>query len=444
MSPEAFDGMNPPAREERSRRLARLLACALLASAAPATGPGCSRLEPSLNLEKRSSAANLERTPTPLFEEEARAAALPGPGPLPHSTAQAALNQNDQNVATAPASMARKGRAAPVSAAAPKGDGREARAVAAPAVSEPPPAAAGGSAVAPSALRSDHDEPEAAPTGAAKSSGSAASSSYREPPSSAPSAGGLSAPATARAEAQGADPLEDLFRAYRDRIREGAARPPADDYEAIERADVEGKLIALFFLRERRNLEDYRDLIRSFREEGPVNVELELLKAALYQKIGQADLRDRALERAGTASSSGSAALRLSQLAFASEIRGYRSFTRRTAPDFAAGEELLIYGEIEGFKNSPAPGAAGAPAHRRSFSAELVLKGADGAEVDRRELLKAGQAAEVVDNPAKPVHFWGRYPVPAQLAPGRYRLWVEATDLESQRKTHAALPLQVK
>jgi hypothetical protein len=249
--------------------------------------------------------------------------------------------------------------------------------------------------------------------------------------------------ASARHAGAEADSLDALFREYRERFRSLAPRPAGDDFALIERADLEAKLIALFFLRDRRNLEDYREIIRSFQEEGPGSLELELLKAALYQKIGQADLRDRAMERAAGKATPAAGALSLGRLAFAREIRGYRSYTPRGDSEFRPGEDVLLYGEIEGFRNVPTF-RNGSPAHRRSFSAELVLRRADGQEVDRRELLRAGAAVEVVDDAAKPVHFWGRYPLPAGIAAGAYRLEVEANDLEGHRRVRGGLPLKVR
>jgi hypothetical protein len=290
-------------------------------------------------------------------------------------------------------------------------------------------------------------EAPAEPAPAAVSSEPAASApvvqtaptAYREPTqASAAAALGTAAP---REEG---DPLDALFRTYCERLRAAVARAATESFPTIERADLESKLIALFFLRGPRDLEEYRDLIRSFGDDGPVNLELELLKAALYQRVGQPDLRDRALARVAAGAAPTVAALRVTGLSFARQIRGYRDLTRVEPPEFTAGQDLLLYGEIEGFKSAPAGVQRSAASYRRSFAAQLVLRGADGAEIDRRELLRAGQATEVVDDPARPVHFWGRYPLPAKLSPGAYRVEVEAADLESERRARASIGLTVR
>jgi len=279
--------------------------------------------------------------------------------------------------------------------------------------------------------------PGAVATLAAPGPGVAAESAFRE---EARRTDDLTA--AAGVAAAGPDSLDSLFKDYRERYRSLPAPKAGDDFALIEKADLQGKLIALFFLRERR-LADYREIIGSFQEEGPVSVELELLKAALYQRIGQADLRDRAMERAAAKASPGAGAFALARLAFAREIRGYRSFTPRGDSEFRPGEEVLLYGEMEGFRNTPTI-RNGSPAHRRSFSVELVLRRADGQEMDRRELLRAGAAVEVVEDAARPVHFWGRYPLPHDLAAGAYRLEIEASDLEAHRRARGGLPLKVR
>ncbi len=272
-----------------------------------------------------------------------------------------------------------------------------------------------------------------------------ATNSDRREPFSEGSAdpGGLNTRPT-RIRGTESDPLEDIFRGCLERYRAANSRPTEDDYAVVERGELEAKLIALFFLRDQRNLEEYRDLIRSHREGDSAPVELDLLRAALYQKIGQPDLRDRALSRLRTSVLAGEKEFRLAQAAFAREIRGYRNFTRIETAKFTAGEEILLYGEFEGFKNSPAAQAGSAAGHRRSFAAQIVLKGQDGEEIDRRDLLRAGQAVEVVVDPEKPVHFWGRYPVPRDARPGEYLLDIEASDLEGRQKAHARLPLTVR
>ena len=271
-----------------------------------------------------------------------------------------------------------------------------------------------------------------------------ASASIQEPTRGAPQQGSSAmVPGIAAASH---DPLGSLFEDCRRRFKELSSKTEGDEFTAIERADLESRLIALFFLRDRRSIEDYRDIIRSFKDEEPVNVEVELLLAALYQRVGQADLRDKALERVSQATTAPASAsgLKLTGLAFARDIRGYRSYTPAAAAEFAAGDEVLVYGEIDGFKSTPVSRPSGGMGQRRSFSADLVLRGASGEELDRREILRAGSAVEIVEETTKPVHFWGRYPLPAHIAPGSYRLEIEARDLEGQKKAKGRLSLKVR
>ncbi len=286
----------------------------------------------------------------------------------------------------------------------------------------------------------DSPPPRAAPLGRRPPT---AADSANPPTPGSPPRGGLNT-RPARIRGTESDPLEEIFRGTLERYRAASSRPTEDDYAVVERGELEAKLIALFFLRDRRDLEEYRDLIRSHREGDPVPVELDLLRAALYQKIGQPDLRDRTLSRLRTSVLGAEMNFRLEQAAFAREIRGYRNFTRIEAAEFAPGEEILLYGEFDGFKNSPTAQGGGAAGYRRSFTAQLVLKSENGEEIDRRDLLRAGQAVEVVVDPEKPVHFWGRYPVPRDARPGEYRLDIEASDLESRQKAHVRLPLKIR
>jgi hypothetical protein len=238
------------------------------------------------------------------------------------------------------------------------------------------------------------------------------------------------------------DAIEDLFRSYVERLRAADAAPAGDVFSAIERADIESKLLALFFIRDRMKIEDYADLIRSFRDDGPMHIEVEILKAALFQRVGRTDLRDRALARISRFTVQGGGGLKMTGLSFAKEILGYRRYTPAVPAEFSPGQELLIYGELEGFVNAPA--GDGSASFRRSFAAELVLRDAAGAEADRRELLRAGHAVEVVEDAAKPVHFWGRYPLPARLQPGSYRLEIEARDVEGGTRGMAQLAFTIR
>jgi len=240
------------------------------------------------------------------------------------------------------------------------------------------------------------------------------------------------------------DAMERLFERYSQKFKDLASRSDTDEYAAMERRDLESKLIALFFLRDRKRLEDYRDLIRSFQEKDPVNVELELLKAALYQKVGLTDLRDRSLARIQKSILPLSGDLRVQGLSLAQEIRGYRSFTPLPAAEFSGGQILLLYGELEGFRNTPVSRGGARILQRRSFQAELILRDETGKEMDRRELLHAGSAVDFAEDASKPVHFWGRYPIPAHLTPGSYRLEVEARDLEGNTSARSSLSLRIR
>jgi hypothetical protein len=381
-----------PVRSGGLRPLAILGAIAIVGAI-----PGCAFLRDQLGASPSSTPpapppAELSHGPSPVFDDESRAGAQP-----------LAPSRKDQDPATR-----RDPPAAPPA---------------------PPPAA-------PLAARKPPPPAPAHPAGEASVVPASAG-----PTESAPQPSIRTAPREAGVRDQD-DTLEEIFQALRQKYNASTAAGN-DQYAAIERADLEAKLIATFFIRDRKKIEDFRDLIRSFRDDSMVNVELELLKAALYQKVGQADLRDRAIERVREATAPASGTLRLQGLAFARDIRGYRAFTPLRAAEFAPGEEVLIYGEIEGFRSTPLSSGAGSK-HRRSFAAELILRDEAGTEIDRRELLRAGQAVEVVEDPAKPVHFWGRYPFPASLSPGSYRIEIDVQDLEGQKRTKGRLSLKIK
>jgi hypothetical protein len=114
-----------------------------------------------------------------------------------------------------------------------------------------------------------------------------------------------------------------------------------------------------------------------------------------------------------------------------------------SAAEFSGGQTVLLYGEIEGFRNTPVSRGA-RTLHRRSFQAELILRDETGKELDRRELLRAGSAVDFAEDASKPVHFWGRYPIPAHLTPGSYRLEVEARDLEGNTSARSSLSLRIR
>ena len=159
------------------------------------------------------------------------------------------------------------------------------------------------------------------------------------------------------------------------------------------------------------------------------------------------ELRRETLDGLSTAwkEPSGLGEFSIHNLSFARHYDGYRKVTEHSPSVFRAGQEAMIYGEFEGFRNTEVPGSdTGSPLYRRSFTAYIALRDSSNHVIERTPLLIAGKATETVPRPKDPVHFTGQFKVPAHLKKGAYYLEVFAVDVEAETTTKATISFQIE
>lgn len=245
------------------------------------------------------------------------------------------------------------------------------------------------------------------------------------------------------------DGVEELFienmaelRSVLRRLDQGET---LDNFDMLRKADAEKRLIALFLLRHERNLKEFRELVDSLSRDSSGILALEILKAAFYQELGLDSLRDQALEESTTHIHDRKLVrpgnFQIVNMAFASNIGGFRNIIRVDPAVFRSGQETLLYGEFENFMNTEVVGNTAAQRYRRSFTAHATLRDTNGKLQTRHALLTADQ---FVADEADPSHFWSNFRVPSNLRPGTYTLEVLAVDLESQVLATSTLEFTVK
>jgi hypothetical protein len=134
---------------------------------------------------------------------------------------------------------------------------------------------------------------------------------------------------------------------------------------------------------------------------------------------------------------------RLENLAFARSIEGPGKFTVAEPEDLRAGKTVLVYGEFRNFR-SVLDSRGDTPVHHRAFAASLELLGESGEKVDRLDFLPEGRGYQAAAEQGAIVNFWARYRISPNLAPGKYRIVVEAKDLLGGAQSSSELTLELR
>ncbi|MBN1421374.1 MAG: hypothetical protein JXP34_21555 [Planctomycetes bacterium] len=232
-------------------------------------------------------------------------------------------------------------------------------------------------------------------------------------------AGGAPAAAPAPASGPSGDGFADRLARLQPLVKKRADQRTLR--ETLEVNQLVRELVSLYFLGRAPDppLEFFETLDRL---DAP-SIDVRALAIAVYQSVGLTKERDRAigdLQRAAL----GATEFALKEAAFAKEVLGLGSYTPIPADALRAGQSVLIYGELEGLRSRPSNEGR----YRRIFRLRLAIVDAGGNEYDRRTYQPKDESAEAIPS----VFFSIPYEIPRALAPGEYRLTIEAEDLEGK------------
>jgi hypothetical protein len=128
--------------------------------------------------------------------------------------------------------------------------------------------------------------------------------------------------------------------------------------------------------------------------------------------------------------------LGLAHLAFCTEVNSYGVYKPFEKFEFTAGQEVLLYAEVDGFKAEPH-----SDGFRTTLSSGYVIVDSQGTTVDTREF---GVTEEVCRNRRRDYFIRYQFHLPQQLAAGTYTLRLKMTDALSQKAGEATIDFSIK
>ena len=128
--------------------------------------------------------------------------------------------------------------------------------------------------------------------------------------------------------------------------------------------------------------------------------------------------------------------LGLAHLAFCTEVNSYGVYKPFEKFEFTAGQEVLLYAEVEGFKVEPA-----SDGFRTALSSNYEIVDPKGTTVDTREF---GLTEEVCRNRRRDYFIRYQFHLPQQLAAGSYTLRLKMTDALSRKTGEATIEFSIK
>jgi hypothetical protein len=128
--------------------------------------------------------------------------------------------------------------------------------------------------------------------------------------------------------------------------------------------------------------------------------------------------------------------LGLTHLAFCTEVNSYGVYKPFEKFEFTAGQEVLLYAEVDGFKAE-----AQSEGFRTALSSNYEIVDAKGTTVDIRDF---GLTEEVCRNRRRDYFIRYQFHLPQQLAVGSYTLRLKMTDGLSQKKGEATIDFSIK
>ena len=128
--------------------------------------------------------------------------------------------------------------------------------------------------------------------------------------------------------------------------------------------------------------------------------------------------------------------LRLAHLAFCTEVNSYGVYKPFERFEFTAGQEVLLYAEVDGFKAE-----AQSDGFRTTLSSSYEIVDPKGTTIDTHEF---GLTEEVCRNRRRDYFIRYQFHLPQQLPPGAYTLRLKMTDALSQKTGEATIEFSIK
>ena len=128
--------------------------------------------------------------------------------------------------------------------------------------------------------------------------------------------------------------------------------------------------------------------------------------------------------------------LGLAHLAFCTEVNSYGVYKPFEKFEFTAGQEVLLYAEVDGFKAE-----AHSDGFRTTLSSSYEIVDPKDTTIDTHEF---GLTEEVCRNRRRDYFIRYQFHLPQQLAPGAYTLRLKMTDALSQMTGEATIEFSIK
>lgn len=128
--------------------------------------------------------------------------------------------------------------------------------------------------------------------------------------------------------------------------------------------------------------------------------------------------------------------LGLAHLAFCTEVNSYGVYKPFEKFEFIAGQEVLLYAEVDGFKAE-----AQSDGFRTTLSSSYEIVDPKGTTIDTHEF---GLTEEVCRNRRRDYFIRYQFHLPQQLPPGAYTLRLKMTDALSQKTGEATIEFSIK
>lgn len=131
-----------------------------------------------------------------------------------------------------------------------------------------------------------------------------------------------------------------------------------------------------------------------------------------------------------------SASLDVRNLAFCREVQSYGAIKRFDKYEFAAGQRLLLYAEVDNFKSEDTP-----KGYHTSLRSSYQIFDAGGRRIDQQE---STSTEEYCTNPRRDYFIGCDFHLPKQIYPGQHTLKLTVEDLKSHKVGESSIEFTIK